>query len=122
VLCVCEFPPINLRMPEPVLMKLDMYIMAPESILRTYFINPFHQFVCQYVYSPIVARQRLDKNVTAVTRNCWRRRFLCDPCRVEGKETSSSQNVLFKCVYTYKPVSVLFLPVFFGGPDREHVR
>jgi hypothetical protein len=27
-----------------------------------YFINPFHQSVCLYVYPHIVARQRLGKN------------------------------------------------------------
>jgi hypothetical protein len=44
-----------------------MYIMAPEPISTAYFINPSHQSVCLYVYSPVVARQRLDKNVTAAT-------------------------------------------------------
>jgi hypothetical protein len=29
-----------------------MYIMAPEAKSTTYFINPSHQSVCVYVYSP----------------------------------------------------------------------
>jgi hypothetical protein len=37
-------------MPEPVFMKLSMYIMAAEPILTAYFIDPFHQSVCLYVY------------------------------------------------------------------------
>jgi hypothetical protein len=37
-------------MPEPVFMKLGMYIMAPEPISTAYFINPSHQSVCLYVY------------------------------------------------------------------------
>jgi hypothetical protein len=41
--------------------------MAPEPISTAYFINPSHQSVCLYVYPPIVARQRLGKNVTAAT-------------------------------------------------------
>jgi hypothetical protein len=47
--------------PEPIFMKLG--IMAPEPISMAYFINLSHQ----YVYPPIVARQRLGKNVTATT-------------------------------------------------------
>jgi hypothetical protein len=33
-------------MPEPILTKLGMYIMAPEPISTPYFINPSHQSVC----------------------------------------------------------------------------
>jgi hypothetical protein len=33
-------------MPEPIFMKLGMYIMAPEPISTVYFINPSHQSVC----------------------------------------------------------------------------
>jgi hypothetical protein len=48
-------------------MKLVMYnsITAPEPISTAYLINLCHQSVCLYVYSPIVAMQRLGKNVTA---------------------------------------------------------
>jgi hypothetical protein len=60
-------PPFNFWMSEPIFMKLDNFIMAPELISTAYFINPFYQSVCQYVYPPIVARQRLGKNVTAAT-------------------------------------------------------
>jgi hypothetical protein len=52
-------------MPESVFMKLDMCIMAPEPISVAYLINPSHQFVCLYLYPPIVARQQLSKNITA---------------------------------------------------------
>jgi hypothetical protein len=48
-------------MPEPVLMKLRMYIMTSEPISMAYFINPSNQSVCLYVYPSIVARQRLGK-------------------------------------------------------------
>jgi hypothetical protein len=54
-------------MPEKIFMKLGIYIMAPEPISKAYFINPSHRSVCLYVYHPIVARQQLRKNVTAVT-------------------------------------------------------
>jgi hypothetical protein len=37
-------------MPEPVVMKLGLYIMAPGPISTAYFINPSHQSVCLYVY------------------------------------------------------------------------
>jgi hypothetical protein len=39
--------------------------MPPEPISTAYFINPYHQSVCLYVYLFIVARQRLDKIVAA---------------------------------------------------------
>jgi hypothetical protein len=66
-LCNWEFPPpMNFCMPEPIFMKLDMNIMASEPISTVNFINSSHQSACLYVY-PIVARQRLGKNVTAET-------------------------------------------------------
>jgi hypothetical protein len=66
--CLC-IPPIKLWMPEPIFMKFGMYIMAPEPISMAYFTNPSHQSVCLYVYPPIIARQRLGKNVTAATNS-----------------------------------------------------
>jgi hypothetical protein len=54
-------------MPESILMKLGMYIMAPVTILTAYFINPSHQSACLYVCSRIVAGQRLGNNLTAAT-------------------------------------------------------
>jgi hypothetical protein len=53
--------------------------------------------VVLYVYLPIFARQRLDKNVSAATKNCWRR-FLCGSCRIRGASVSL-------CVYV--PLSLL---------------
>jgi hypothetical protein len=44
-----------------------MYIMTPEPISTACFLNPSHQSVCLYSYPPIVARQRLAKDVTAAT-------------------------------------------------------
>jgi hypothetical protein len=39
MLCVCVTPPpINIAAPEPVFMKLGIYIMAPESFSAAYFI------------------------------------------------------------------------------------
>jgi hypothetical protein len=39
--CLCLYiPPINFWMPEPIFMKLGMYIMTPEPISTAYFINP----------------------------------------------------------------------------------
>jgi hypothetical protein len=47
--CLCIRPLVFL-MPEPVFMKLGMYIMPPEPISTAYFINPTHQPVYLYVY------------------------------------------------------------------------
>jgi hypothetical protein len=46
-------------------MKIDMYIMTLESISKLHIINTSHLYVCLYVYSLIVARQRLGRNMMA---------------------------------------------------------
>jgi hypothetical protein len=56
-------------MPQPIFMKLRMYIMAPVPISKAYFINLSHQSVCLYVYLHIIAMQQLGKNVIAATNN-----------------------------------------------------
>jgi hypothetical protein len=55
-----------------------MYIVAPEPISAAYIINPSHWSVCLYINPTIVARQRLDKNVTAVTNTHARIEVLFD--------------------------------------------
>jgi hypothetical protein len=50
---VCESPPINFRMPEPIFMKFGTYILAPKAISLAYFIELYYQSVCLYV-SPLV--------------------------------------------------------------------
>jgi hypothetical protein len=99
-----NLPPYQLWIPEPICMKLVMYIVAPESNSAVYFINPSHQSVCLYV---VVARQRLGKNVTATTnthatiKNCWTRRFLCGTCRINRKQAiSSCQTFLFHIYFS----------------------
>jgi hypothetical protein len=53
---VCEsHRQINFGMPEPIFIKLGMYIMASEPISTAYLTNPSHRSVCMC----IVARQRL---------------------------------------------------------------
>jgi hypothetical protein len=64
MLCVCVSPPINFQVPEPIFIKLGMYIMACEPISTVYFINPSHQTVCLCV-SPVIARQWLDTVIAA---------------------------------------------------------
>jgi hypothetical protein len=53
-------------MPDPIFIKLGMYIMAPEPTATVYFMNPSHQSV----YLPVAARQQLCKNVTMATNTC----------------------------------------------------
>jgi hypothetical protein len=38
---------------------------------------------CGSVCCPAVVRERPGKHVPTATRNCWRRRFLCGPCRIK---------------------------------------
>jgi hypothetical protein len=78
-----------------------MYIMAPEPIQMAYFIKPSHQSLCLYVNPPIVARQRLSKNVTtatntdAIIEELLDASFSVRSVLYEGKWTfSSSQNFL----------------------------
>jgi hypothetical protein len=68
MLCAYKSPsPINFLIPEPIFMKLGIYIMPPEIISSAYLINPSNQSACLYIYFFIVARQRLSENVTAAT-------------------------------------------------------
>jgi hypothetical protein len=54
-------------MPEPIFMKLGMYIMATDCASAAYFITHSDQSLCLYtrMYPHIVATQRLSKNFTA---------------------------------------------------------
>jgi hypothetical protein len=56
-MCLCVFL-INVWLPEPIFMKLGMYIMEHKPISMAYFIKPSHQSVCLYMEPPLVARQR----------------------------------------------------------------
>jgi hypothetical protein len=42
-------------------------MMTPEPNSAEYFINLCHQYVRLYVYACIIARQRLNKNITDAT-------------------------------------------------------
>jgi hypothetical protein len=78
-------------------MKLGMYIMAPEPISTAYFINSSNLSVC---VSPVVARQRLRKNVTEVTNTRNNRivgRVIFCAVRVLSKE--SRRLVLHRTYY-----------------------
>jgi hypothetical protein len=55
-------------MPGPIFMKFGVYVMALEPISTAHFINLSHQYVCLYVNSLIVARQRPSKNRPVVSR------------------------------------------------------
>jgi hypothetical protein len=56
---------IKFSMPEPVCIKLCVYIMASEPISTAYITIHSHKSVCLYVLPPVVDRQQLGKNVTA---------------------------------------------------------
>jgi hypothetical protein len=80
-------------------MKLGMH-METEPISAVYFIHSFHRSVCLYVYSPIVARQRLRKIVTAArnmhaTEELLKASFSRRPVSCQLKGDNSSQNLLF---------------------------
>jgi hypothetical protein len=64
-------------MPEPIFIKLCVYIMATEPISTAYFISPSHQSVCLYAYSSDFATQRVDKHIPA-TKNTRNNRTILD--------------------------------------------
>jgi hypothetical protein len=68
--CLC-ISPYQLWMAEPIFMKLGMYIMAPEPISVAYFMNPYRQSVCLYVYPLTVATQQLTKNSLILAMCVW---------------------------------------------------
>jgi hypothetical protein len=47
----------------------------------------YQRRVCESVYPLIVSRYRLGKDVPAAVKNCWRRRFLLNPCRIKSIRT-----------------------------------
>jgi hypothetical protein len=61
-------------MPEPIFMKLGMYIMALEPISTTYFINPSHQSVSVICIPLSLLGNGSVKNVTAATNTRNNRR------------------------------------------------
>jgi hypothetical protein len=50
--------------------------MSYQTIVVGLFVDP-----------PIIATQRLAKDVTVTIKNSCSRRFLCGPCRIKGKYT-----------------------------------
>jgi hypothetical protein len=100
--CVCVLmcvppPPINFWMPEPVLMKLGVYIMAPESISTAYFIiNPSISLcVCMRIL-PIIARQQLGKHIPTAT-NTLNNRIIVG-CTVFCAVCIISKESLWECL------------------------
>jgi hypothetical protein len=80
-------------MPEPVFMKLGMYVMTPEPNSTAYFINPSHQSVSVSVsflsllgkgsvkcIPTFIARQRLGKDVPAATDTRNNKRIIGRVC------------------------------------------
>jgi hypothetical protein len=58
---ILYIPLINFEMPDPIVMKLGMYIMTPAPISMAYSTNPSHQSV--FLYPLVVGRQRIGKYV-----------------------------------------------------------
>jgi hypothetical protein len=72
--------PINFGMPQPIFIKLGMYIMAPELIPIAYNIqiSPINLYVYICI-PPIVARQRISKQFLAAMNRGSAERYC--PCR-----------------------------------------
>jgi hypothetical protein len=106
--CLCIYVSTAIFwMLEPVTINLCMHTMAPEPILTTDYVNPFHQPVCLYIHPAVVARQRIGRefyNGNKYTHNNRRIvvkcRSLCCSFRMKGKYAiRSSQNLLYILIY-----------------------
>jgi hypothetical protein len=64
-------------MSEPILMKLGMYIRAPERISTAHFVNPSHQSVCLYVYPLLLLGMARWKRYRCNEYTCNNRRNIC---------------------------------------------
>jgi hypothetical protein len=57
----------------PIIMKLDMFLMAPEPILMAYFMNPFHQFV--YIPLSLLGNVTVHmfprQRILEIRKSCW---------------------------------------------------
>jgi hypothetical protein len=52
-----------------IITKFGMYVVTPEPITTTHFINPSHQSVCLYVYSlSLLGNGSVKKNLLIFTR------------------------------------------------------
>jgi hypothetical protein len=102
-LCVCVSPlPVNFWMPEPIFMKLGMYMMTREAIRKAYFTNLSHQSVSVRV-SPYRCYETVRQKTLPWKRihmqhwtNCWAHRFLFGPCRFKGKWAVSCSQDFFQ--------------------------
>jgi hypothetical protein len=86
-------PPINFWMPQPIFMKLGMYIMATEPISEAYFINPSHRSVCLYVYPSYrcsVKMFPLQRRIVGDVVFCWIRVVSKEGRRLVFPRTSCS--------------------------------
>jgi hypothetical protein len=86
---------INFWIPEPIFMNLGAYNLTPMPIS-----TPAHQSVCLYVYPPLVARQRLGKDVWASTNTR-------NNMRMVGRVVSYMVRVLSK------EIMLLILPIIY---------
>jgi hypothetical protein len=60
--------------------------------------------------SPFVARERLGKYVPGATKNCWRRRFQCGPCRIkESRRLVLPKTSWFLFVLQAPPIALYFV-------------
>jgi hypothetical protein len=126
-LCICDSPPINFRIPEPVLWNLvcTSWHLSP-SHWRTSHI-PQSVFVVSMCIPSLlgdgsITRSR-GKEYTQEWKNCWSRRFLYGTCGVNGESVGlctppivTSQR-LFK--YVLASTKTSWRSRFLCGPCRS---
>jgi hypothetical protein len=82
--CVC--------VPPNPLLNASTDFMKAEPNSMAYFINPFHQSVCLYVYpltllgtGSVKKNVKVAMNTQATMEEFWMRRLPCGPCRTKEK-------------------------------------
>jgi hypothetical protein len=102
--CISVHRRYQLLLAELVFMKFGMYIMVHRPIQRTYSKKPHHQSICLCMYLPIVAKQRLCKNVTMHYVVQKQNLLNCIAMRLNMEQFFVTESFLLK------PLSLVVLP------------
>jgi hypothetical protein len=72
------------RLPEPSDSKIWSWVPWDSGPRFAVLEKASNNLLGWTVYPRIVARQQVSKHVSAIKKNCCRRRYLCGPCSIKG--------------------------------------
>jgi hypothetical protein len=108
--CVSMHHPYQIWMPEPIFMKLGMYVIAPNTISMACFINPFHQSVsvCVSLLGKGSPKKLLRQRIYTQNKRTVRLVFYSAQVISKEKETINySRNFFFPLIDVLQDVSIL---------------